>query len=55
MAAAPAIKAIADITRHHAAVRPEAPAMIFEGRATSYRQLDRQASRIANGLIAEGI
>ena len=47
MADAPPIGAIADITRHHAAVRPEAPAMIFEGRTTSYGLLDRRASRIA--------
>ncbi|MGE0153716.1 MAG: fatty acid--CoA ligase [Reyranellaceae bacterium] len=55
MAAAPAIKALADVTRHHAAIRPEAPAMVFEGRTTSYGQLDRQASRIANALIADGV
>ena len=55
MADAPPIGAIADITRHHAAVRPEAPAMIFEGRTTSYGLLDRRASRIANALIADGV
>src|SRR5205823_14582100 len=43
---------LADLIRHQAAVRPERVATIFEGRQTTYGQLDRRASRVANGLLA---
>jgi acyl-CoA synthetase (AMP-forming)/AMP-acid ligase II len=46
---------LADIVRVHAAERPDAAALVYEGRTTSYNALDRSASRAANGLIAEGI
>ena len=46
---------LADIVRVHAAERPDAAALVYEGRTTSYSALDRYASRAANGLIAEGI
>ncbi|TAJ35922.1 MAG: fatty acid--CoA ligase [Reyranella sp.] len=46
---------LADIVRVHAAERPDAAALVYEGRTTSYAALDRSASRTANGLIAEGI
>ncbi len=55
MTAAPAIRALADVTRHHAALRPEAPAMIYDGHATSYGELDRLTSQVANALIADGV
>jgi len=45
---------VADHVRAHAAATPDAIALIFEGRETSYAALDRQASRVANGLIAAG-
>ncbi|OHC94264.1 MAG: acyl-CoA synthetase [Sphingomonadales bacterium RIFCSPLOWO2_12_FULL_63_15] len=45
---------VADHVRAHAAATPSAIALIFEGRETSYGALDRQASRVANGLIAAG-
>jgi long-chain acyl-CoA synthetase len=48
------ISTLADLIRRHAAERPEAIALIFEGRETSFRLLDIYASRIANGLIAAG-
>jgi long-chain acyl-CoA synthetase len=49
------IAGLADITRRHAAERPDAAAIVYEGRTTTYGALDRAASRVANGLIAEGI
>ena len=49
------IAGLADIVRRHAHERPDATAMVYQGRVTSYGLLDRLASRVANGLIAEGI
>ena len=49
------IASLADIVRHHAAERPDAIALTFEDRHTSYAALDRHSSRVANGLIAAGI
>ena len=49
------ITGLADITRHHAARQPDVAALVYQGRTTSYGALDRAASRVANGLIAEGI
>jgi long-chain acyl-CoA synthetase len=46
---------LASIVRHHAAERPDAAAIVHAGRATTYAELDRASSRVANGLIAEGI
>ncbi len=46
---------LADIVRRHAAERPDATALVHAGRTTSYAALDRAASRVANGLISEGI
>ena len=49
------ITGLADIVRRHAESRPDAAAIVYEGRTTTYATLDRAASRVANGLIAEGI
>src|SRR5262245_21382392 len=49
------ISGLADIVRIHAARQPDAAAIVFEGRTTSYAALDRAASQVANALIAEGI
>ena len=46
---------LADIVRHHAAVRPDAAAIVHDGRTTTYAGLDRAASQVANGLAAAGI
>jgi long-chain acyl-CoA synthetase len=46
---------LADIVRQHAVKRPDTAALVHAGRATSYAELDRAASRVANGLLAEGI
>jgi acyl-CoA synthetase (AMP-forming)/AMP-acid ligase II len=55
MTARPQLAAVADIPRLHARQRPGAVAMVYDGRSTSYGALDRHASQVANGLIAEGV
>lgn len=55
MAYIPEIVTLADISRYHARVRPDAIAAIHEDRSTSYAELDRRSSRVANGLIASGM
>jgi acyl-CoA synthetase (AMP-forming)/AMP-acid ligase II len=49
------IVTVADVTRHHAKVRPDGVAIYFEGQPTTFGELDRRANRAANGLIGEGI
>jgi acyl-CoA synthetase (AMP-forming)/AMP-acid ligase II len=49
------IAGLADIVRGHAAARPDAPAIVYRGRRTSYAALNRAASKVGNALIAEGI
>jgi len=46
---------MADIPRVHARLRPDRVALHFQGRDTTYAQLDERASRIANGLVALGL
>ena len=49
------IAGLADIVRVHARQRPDTAAIVHRGRTTSYADLDRAASRVAQGLIADGI
>ena len=49
------ILTVGDITRHHAKIRPGRVAIHFEGRHTTYGELDRRANRVANGLTADGL
>lgn len=46
---------LADIPRHQAKTYGDKVAISFEGRETSYNELDRRSNQIANGLIAEGV
>jgi len=48
------VKTVADVTRHRAKVCGDEIAQSFEGRATSYADLDKRASQVAQGLIAAG-
>ncbi len=48
------IRAAADITRAQARVIPNDVAQVFEGRVTTYGQLDARSNSIAQGFIAEG-
>jgi long-chain acyl-CoA synthetase len=43
------------VIAEHARVRPEASAIIFEDRRTSYAELDRRTNRVANALLAAGV
>jgi acyl-CoA synthetase (AMP-forming)/AMP-acid ligase II len=49
------IQTIAEIPRHYAASTPDAIALRFEGRETSYRALDELSNQVANGLVATGV
>ena len=46
---------LADIPRHQSSLYGEAVAMWFEGRETTFAQLDTRSNQIANGLIAAGV
>lgn len=46
---------LADLSRHHAGERADAPALVFGDRVTTYAELDRHASQVANGLLAAGV
>ena len=49
------IQTIAEIPRRYAASTPDAIALSFEGRETSYRALDELSNQVANGLVAMGV
>jgi acyl-CoA synthetase (AMP-forming)/AMP-acid ligase II len=51
----PEITTLAEISRFHGARVPDKPAIIFNDEVTSFSELDKRASQVANGLIAEGI
>ena len=46
---------LGDVARYHHAARPEATALVFEGRETSFADFDRHTDRVANALLAEGL
>ncbi len=46
---------LAQYLERHAAASPDHPAIRFEGRTTSYRDLDRASGRLATALRAAGI
>ena len=50
-----AVASVADVSRLQARLRPDAPAMWFEGRQTSFAELDARANACANALLAAGI
>lgn len=45
---------LADVVRDQARARPGTIAQIFEGKETTYAELDRRANQVAQGLIGEG-
>ncbi len=49
------VATVADVSRVQALRRPDAVALEFEGRATTFAEIDALASRIANQLIGSGI
>jgi acyl-CoA synthetase (AMP-forming)/AMP-acid ligase II len=48
------LKSVADLSRVQAADRPDAIALDFKDRLTTFGELDERASRVAQGLIALG-
>jgi acyl-CoA synthetase (AMP-forming)/AMP-acid ligase II len=48
------LESVADIPRIHAKERPNAVALDFNDRVTTYAELDSRTSRVAQGLIAAG-
>ena len=46
---------VADVPRVQAFRRGGAPALLFEGKTTTFAEVDAMASRIANALIASGV
>lgn len=46
---------VADIIRRNAQAFPAAPAVVGEGRAITYGELDARSSRLAAGLVAAGL
>ena len=51
----PEIRTLGDIPRYHARHRPAAPALLIDGRATRFDELDRQSNRVAHALLARGL
>jgi hypothetical protein len=49
------VATVADVSRVQGLQRPDAVALEFEGRATTFAEIDALASRIANQLIGSGI
>lgn len=46
---------LGDLARMHARVRPDAVALSFEGRTTTYGEFDLLSNRVANGLLTAGL
>jgi long-chain acyl-CoA synthetase len=55
MPADPLCERVGDLAAAWAAVRPEAPALIFEGRVTTWAQLDLASRKVAAALVAAGL
>ena len=49
------VASVADVARVQALRRGSAPALVFEGRAMTFADVDAMASRFANALIASGV
>jgi acyl-CoA synthetase (AMP-forming)/AMP-acid ligase II len=49
------VASVADVARVQALRRGSAPALVFEGRAVTFADVNATASRIANALVASGI
>jgi long-chain acyl-CoA synthetase len=46
---------LGEVARYHHEVRPDATALVFEGRVTSFAAFDRHTDQVANALLAEGL
>lgn len=52
---APMMMSLGDVPRIHARLRPHAVAISFDDRKTTYGELDKASSQVANGLAALGL
>jgi len=50
-----AMPTLGDVARYHAAQRPQAVALVFEGRETTYAAFDAHANQAAQALLAAGL
>jgi acyl-CoA synthetase (AMP-forming)/AMP-acid ligase II len=50
-----AMPTLAEVVRYHAGVRPDAVALAFEGRETTFAGFDRRTNQVARALTAEGL
>ncbi len=50
-----AMPTLAEVARYHARVRPDAIALSFEGRDTTFAAFDRRTNQVARALTAEGL
>ena len=48
------IRTVGDIPRHHARLRPDVPALAFEGRVSTYARWNDRCSQVANALLRDG-
>jgi acyl-CoA synthetase (AMP-forming)/AMP-acid ligase II len=48
-------RTLGDIARYHAGQRPQAIALSFEGRDTSFAEFERHSNQVANKLLQEGV
>jgi len=49
------LSSVAEVIRYHGKTRPDQPAIHYQGRETTYAQLNQNADRVSNGLRAEGL
>ncbi len=49
------IRSVGDVARLQARLRPDAAAIWFEGRTTTFRELDRLSNACAQALLAQGL
>jgi acyl-CoA synthetase (AMP-forming)/AMP-acid ligase II len=49
------MQTLPELIRWRARVTPDIPAVWFEGRQITYRELDRRSSQVANALIERGV
>lgn len=50
-----AVRTLGEVARYHAGQRPGAIALAFEGRETTYRELDRRSNQVARALMVQGV
>jgi acyl-CoA synthetase (AMP-forming)/AMP-acid ligase II len=55
MAYVPGISALGDVPRVHGRERPDAPAIVFDGKTVTYAEWRDRCLRVANALVADGV